>query len=74
MVTADNYADGSGHKVTSSYAQTTDHAIMLAAQGAGNLIVFEAGLHHTPYQGFTNAQMDMVRNYANRSIAVQEKF
>jgi len=63
-VTADNYTDGSGHKVTSSYTQTTDHTIMLAAQGAGNLVVFEAGLHHTPYQGFTNAQMDMVRNYA----------
>ena len=25
---------------------------------------FEAGLHHTPYEGFVNAQMDLVRNYA----------
>lgn len=62
--TSDDYTDGSGHKVTSSYAQTTDHIVTVAAQGAGNLVVLQAGLHHTPYQGFTNAQMDMVRNYA----------
>ncbi len=60
----DDYTDGSGHKVTSTYAQTTDHAITLAAQGAGNLAVLKAGLHHTPYEGFVNAQMDLVRNYA----------
>jgi iron complex outermembrane receptor protein len=60
----DDYTDGSGHKVTSTYAQTTDHTITLAAQKAGNLVVLEAGLHHTPYEGFVNAQMDLVRNYA----------
>ncbi len=62
--TNDDYTDGSGHKVTSTYAQTTDHAVTLAAQGAGNLVVLEASLHHTPYEGFVNAQMDLVRNYA----------
>jgi iron complex outermembrane receptor protein len=60
----DDYTDGSGHKVTSTYAQTTDHTVTLAAQSAGNLVVLEAGLHHTPYEGFVNAQMDLVRNYA----------
>ena len=60
----DDYTDGSGHKVTSTYAQTTDHTVTLAAQGAGNLVVLQAGLHHTPYEGFVNAQMDLVRNYA----------
>jgi iron complex outermembrane receptor protein len=63
-VTADDYTDGSGHKVTSTYAQTTDHVVTLAAQTERNLVVLQAGLHHTPYQGFPNAQMDMVRNYA----------
>jgi iron complex outermembrane receptor protein len=58
-----NYRDGNGRKVTSTYAQTTDHAITLAAQGAGNLFVLQAGLHHTPYEGFPNAQMDLVGNY-----------
>ena len=59
-----DYTDGSGHKVTSTYAQTTDHTVTLAAQGAGNLVVLEASLHHTPYEGFVSAQMDLVRNYA----------
>jgi iron complex outermembrane receptor protein len=62
--TNDDYTDGSGHKVTSTYAQTTDHTVTLAAQGAGNLVVLQAGLHHTPYEGFVSAQMDLVRNYA----------
>ncbi|MFZ1086814.1 MAG: TonB-dependent receptor [Terracidiphilus sp.] len=59
-----DYTDGSGHKVTSTYAQATDHTVILAAQKAGNLITLEASLHHTPYEGFVSAQMDMVRNDA----------
>jgi iron complex outermembrane recepter protein len=62
--TNNDYTDGGGHKVTSTYAQTTDHSVTLAAQGAGNLLVLEGSLHHTPYEGFVNAQMDLVRNYA----------
>ena len=62
--TNDDYTDGSGHKVTSTYAQSTDHTVTLAGQQGRNLLTVEAGLHHTPYQGFPNAQMDMVRNYA----------
>jgi len=60
----DDYTDGGGHKVTSSYAQTTDQTVTVAAQSKSNLIVIEANLHHIPYEGFVNAQMDMVRNYA----------
>jgi iron complex outermembrane receptor protein len=60
----DDYADGSGHRVTSTYAQSTDSEVTAALRDSGNLFVLQAGLHHTPYQGFTNAQMDMVRNYA----------
>ncbi|MGO9777251.1 MAG: TonB-dependent receptor [Terracidiphilus sp.] len=59
-----DYSDGSGHKVTSTYAQSTDHSVTLAAQGAGSLAVLEASLHYTPYEGFVSAQMDLVRNYA----------
>jgi iron complex outermembrane receptor protein len=61
---SDDYTDGSGHKVTSTYAQSTDQSVTLAASGTRNLFSLEAGLHHTPYQGFPNAQMDMVRNVA----------
>jgi iron complex outermembrane receptor protein len=60
----DDYTDGSGHKVTSTYAQSADHTLTLAARSARNLVVFQGGLHHTPYEGFANAQMDLVRNYA----------
>jgi len=59
-----DYTDGRGHKVTSTYAQSTDHTVTLAAQGADNLVTIQASLHHTPYEGFVNAQMDLVRNYA----------
>lgn len=62
--TNDDYRDGAGHLITSSYAQSTDHVLTLAAQFKANLIEAEAGLHHTPYEGFTNAQMDLVRNWA----------
>jgi iron complex outermembrane receptor protein len=62
--TNDDYTDGRGHKVTSTYAQSTDHTVTLAAQGAGTLVVLQASLHHTPYEGFVSAQMDLVRNYA----------
>jgi iron complex outermembrane receptor protein len=62
--TNSDYSDGSGHKVTSTYAQTTTSTVTLAAQGAGNLVVLEAGLHHAPYEGFPSEQMDLTRNYA----------
>jgi iron complex outermembrane receptor protein len=60
----DDTTDGGGHKVTSTYAQTTDHTVLLAGQRANNLVVVQASLHHTPYMGFVNARMDLVRNYA----------
>ena len=59
----DDYSDASGHKVTSTYAQTTNSTVTLAAQGAGNLVVLQAGLHNTPYEGFANQQMDLTRNH-----------
>jgi iron complex outermembrane receptor protein len=60
----DDYSDGSGHVVTSTYAQNTNHALTLAAQGADNLFVLQAGLQNTPYQGFPNQQMDMTGNHS----------
>ena len=65
-VTSSDYTDGAGRKVTSTYAQSTDATVTVAAKDAGNLFVLRAGLHHIPYQGFVNARMDMVRNYATR--------
>jgi len=61
---SDNYTDGSGHKITSSYAQSTDQVVTVAARGGGNLFALRAGLHHTPYEGFTGARMDLIRDLA----------
>jgi iron complex outermembrane receptor protein len=36
----------------------------VATEHGGNLVALEAGLHHTPYEGFVNARMDLVRNLA----------
>ena len=36
----------------------------LAARDTRNFVAIRAGLHHVPYEGFPNAQMDMVRDYA----------
>ena len=62
--TAGNYTDGSGHEITSTYAQTQDHLATLAAQAKGNLFILQGGYHHTPYEGFVNEKMDVVRNVA----------
>jgi iron complex outermembrane receptor protein len=64
VATNSDYTDGSGQKVTSTYSQTSDQKVTLAAQGKGNLFILQGSLHHTPYEGFVNAQMDLVRNYA----------
>ncbi|MGB8259200.1 MAG: TonB-dependent receptor plug domain-containing protein, partial [Terracidiphilus sp.] len=59
-----NYTDGSGYKVTSTYAESFDHALKLAWRAAGNLFEAEGGYHRTPFEGFVNQRMDVVRNVA----------
>ena len=58
----DDYRDGHGHLVTSTYVQSTNHVVTLAAQAAGNLFVLQAGFQNTPYEGFPNQQMDLIGN------------
>ena len=58
----DDYRDGHGHLVTSTYTQNTNHLVTLAAQAAGNLLVLQAGFQNTPYEGFPNQQMDLIGN------------
>ena len=64
FTTTDDYTDGSGYKVTSTYAQSTDQALTLAAQRGRNLFLATGSFHHTPFEGFVNAFMDMVHNDA----------
>ncbi|WP_420238055.1 TonB-dependent receptor [Telmatobacter bradus] len=60
----EDYTDGSGHKVTSTYAQSTNHVVTLASAYGKNLFEVEGGIQNTPYEGFVNAQMDMTRNWS----------
>lgn len=64
FTTTDDYSDGAGHKVTSTYAQSTDHQLTLAAQNGRNLFVASGSYHHVPYEGFVNAYMDLTHNNA----------
>ena len=64
FTTTDDYSDGSGHKVTSTYAQSTDHAVTLAAQSGPNLFLVTGSFHHTPFEGFVNDYMDLIHNDA----------
>jgi iron complex outermembrane receptor protein len=65
FITTDDYSDGAGHTVTSTYAQSTDHALTLAAQSGPNLFLATGSFHHTPFEGFVNAYMDLVHNDAD---------
>lgn len=64
FTTTDDYSDGAGHKVTSTYAQSTDHQLTLAAQNGRNLFVASGSYHHVPFEGFVNAYMDLTHNSA----------
>ena len=64
--TNSDYTDGSCHKVTSTFAQSTEHTLTLAARSVGDLLTVEGGYVHTPYEGFVNQQMDLVRNVSER--------
>jgi iron complex outermembrane receptor protein len=64
FTTADDYSDGAGHKITSTYAQSTDHALTLAAQGGHNFFEATGSYHHVPFEGFVNAFMDLTHNNA----------
>jgi len=64
FTTTDDYSDGFGRKVTSTYAQSTDHALTLAVQGGRNFFEATGSFHHTPFEGFVNAYMDLTHNNA----------
>ncbi|MDR3723325.1 MAG: TonB-dependent receptor [Terracidiphilus sp.] len=64
FTTTEDYSDGAGHKVTSTYAQSADHQLTLAAQNGPNLFVVSGSFHHVPFEGFVNAYMDLTHNNA----------
>ena len=64
FTTTEDYTDGAGRKLTSTYAQSTDHALTLAAQSGHNFFEATGSYHHVPYEGFVNAFMDLTHNNA----------
>lgn len=64
FTTTDDYSDGAGRRITSTYAQSTDHAVILAAQGGHNYFEAIGSYHHVPFEGFVNAFMDLTHNNA----------
>ena len=73
FTTTDDYSDGSGHKVTSTYAQSTDHALTLATQSGHNFFEATGSFHHVPFEGFVNAFMDLTHNNAT-SLNVRYRY
>jgi len=63
-VNANDYKDGSGTLVTSTYYEAQNDAIEAAVRAGDQLFTLGIGYQHIPQQGFPNAFMDMTGNDA----------
>ena len=63
-VNANNYKNGAGAMVKSTFYETQNHALQLAARRGSHLVTVDLGYQRIPQQGFANARMDMTRNEA----------
>jgi iron complex outermembrane receptor protein len=61
---ANNYKDGSGRMVMSTFYEGQNHDLQLAARQGANQFHAGMGYQRIPQQGFANARMDMTRNEA----------
>lgn len=64
----DDYVDGHGNTITSTYYESNNLGMTLSAKTDNSLITFKAGHQSIPSQGFVNQWMDMTGNdasYAN---------
>ena len=61
---ANNYKNGAGAMVKSTFYETQNHALQLAARRGSHLVTVDLGYQRIPQQGFANARMDMTRNEA----------
>lgn len=72
---ANDYKDGSGMLVTSTYYEAQNHALEAAARAGNQLFTLALGYQHIPQQGFPNAFMDMTGNDAkSANFHYQGKF
>jgi iron complex outermembrane receptor protein len=63
-VNTNDYKDGSGGIVQSTFYEAQNHELQLAARRGGNLITLDVGYQHIPQQGFVNGFLDMTGNEA----------
>ncbi len=62
---ANDYKDGHGNTVTSTYFESRNLGATLAVKGENSLLTLKAGHQLIPEQGFVNQWMDMVENNAS---------
>jgi len=65
---AGDYKDGNGNRVTSTYYQSGNLGLNLAAKVGDQVLTLHAGYQSIPKQGFVNQQMDMVGNKATSVV------
>jgi iron complex outermembrane receptor protein len=63
-VNANDYKDGAGVMIKSTFYESQNHALEFAARRGNQLITVGLGYQHIPQQGFVNARMDMTDNEA----------
>jgi len=63
-VNANNYKNGGGVMVKSTFYEATNHAVQLAARRGSNVVTLDLGFRRIPQQGFVNARMDVTSNNA----------
>lgn len=63
-VNANDYKDGTGVTIMSTFYESENHAFEFAARRGNHLITVELGYQHILQQGFVNARMDMTGNRA----------
>lgn len=59
---AQDYSDGYGNRVTSSYYKTTNQSLTVGGQFDTTLLTLQGGLQNISGQGFVNQRMDMTGN------------
>jgi iron complex outermembrane recepter protein len=61
-VHANDYKDGAGDMVKSTFYEAQNHALQLAARRGNHLVTADLGYQYIPQEGFVNARMDMAGN------------
>ncbi|RXK80672.1 TonB-dependent receptor [Chlorobaculum sp. 24CR] len=59
---ADDYRDGHGNKITSTYYEARNFGLTLGARSENHRMTLKAGHQYIPGQGFVNQWMDMLAN------------